>query len=157
MIRFQDADREVTFEGEYKPTTGPLPTLRYPLVGLWREPDGDKRVIKALFKASKVPVHGNEPILHRYEGVSHQGHAKYRYFTVAGHAGMVLSPQQLGRDLVGIAQHLMASANDETMKPWVEGAREGLYELVSVPDQLGNFAPIILCRKAASLTCETPA
>lgn len=155
-IRF-DMDREVPsiiFEADYRPTTGPLPRLEYPLIGLWVH---DKVVLRALFEASVVPTHEREPILHRYEGptIVHQGQARYRYFSVPGHAGMILTNKgfaQVGLDLLHIWASLSQLTNVEAIKAWSDA-----YSLIPISDSIApepvltqvydllhNFPPITL-------------
>lgn len=150
MIDFNLSEKTLQFIGGYKSNTGPLPTLMYPLLGLWRDPQTDE-VIKALFQADRIPTHENEPILHRYEGVSHQSHARYRYFVVPGHAGLVLAPQHMGSGIMRVSHHLVRTTTTDLTTP----ENEVEIDQVEIPDLLGNFGPIVLCIKRLAL--ETPA
>jgi hypothetical protein len=141
MIVFNPEERLITFKGSYKLNTGPLPTLTYPLIGLWKDSAGE--VIKALFKADTVLMHEKEPIFHRYEGVAHQNHAKYRYFIVPGYAGLVLSPKHNNSDVIHV-QHYLVKPNSVNLPETVSTA-----EKVEIPDLLGNFEPIVLYRQEA--------
>jgi len=129
----------ITFHGTYKPTAGPLPTLTYTLRGLWLH---EEMPISIVFEATKVPTHGGELIFHKYEGASvvHPGQAKYRYFTVAGLAGMILSPEHLKQaGNIDMFWYLAPGANQRLVAekypnhPWVD-----------VSDVLNNYPPMTL-------------
>jgi len=132
-------ERTITFRGTYKPTAGPLPTLTYPLRGLWLHEDMPLSIV---FEASKVPTHAGELILHKYEGASvvHPGQAKYRYFTVAGLAGMILSPEQLKQaGSIDMFWYLTPNANTRlATEKYPDHPR------VDVPDALDNYPPMTL-------------
>jgi hypothetical protein len=153
LISF-DVDAEiptVTFKADYRPTTGPLPELSYPLVGLWVY---NGLVVRALFEAPTVPTHEREPILHRYEGptIVHQGQARYRYFTVPGYAGMVLTPKGFAAAGVPV-HHMWASLSEATnslaYQEWANNHDTHIGGLapsiVRLNDLLGGLPPIHLC------------
>lgn len=140
MIVFDSDQKLITFKGFYKLHTGPLPTLVYPLIGLWKDTNTNE-VIKALFKADVIPTHDKEVILHRYEGVTHQNHAKYRYFVVPGYAGLVLAPKRNDSSIV-YTEHYLIKTNKKNLPESL-----GTAEKIEIPDLLGNFEPIVFYKQ----------
>lgn len=159
QITFNLAQREVTFHGGYSPSRGPLPTIAYPLLGYWEH---EGVVLKAFFRTEALPTHEGEPILYRYEAphVSHQGQAKYRYFTVPGYAGMMLSQAaytQVGLPIKQVFNHLQKEVNQRLFEEWKQQQEPEMleeYGIVEVPDRLGSFAPAILILSANPVGTE---
>lgn len=138
-ITLNQDEGTVTFKGTYKPTAGPLPTLVYPLKGLWVH---EAVPLAVVFAADKVPVHSGELILHKYEGasVTHPGQAKYRYFTVVGLGGMIMSIEHLRKSgYIDVFWYLTPSANHE-----LAASRYPDHSTVDVTDVLGNYPPMTL-------------
>lgn len=148
-IQVDTSQYTVTFQGGYSPASGPLPTQIYTLRGLWLH---DNVILKALFQAEKIPVHDSTPIFHRYEShnISQPGQAVYRYFTVPGFAGMILSQSgytRVGLPIASIFHHLDEDTNRDKLEIWREGKTPEFLDehtLIEVPDQLGTYPPTIL-------------
>lgn len=151
---------EVVFRGGYRPGAGPLPTLHYALQGLWTL---DDLVIKAFFEATKVPTHEGELILHRYESprVTHQGQAAYRYFTIPGMAGMILSQpgyKDARLRVIEAFHHLDKTTNWAKCNAWLESLPEeriGDIRIEEVRDQFGG-APVLLAIDEAPIPEPPP-
>jgi hypothetical protein len=152
QIEFDASDPvypEVTFRGGYRPGAGPLPTLHYPLTNLWVR---DGVVVKAFFEATRLPVHEGEPILHRYESATatHQGQGSYRYFTIPGFAGMMLSPAGFaanGVRLIEVFHHLDEEVNEEKLTAWLDTLtpeRRSELRIEYIADEFNQYAPVIV-------------
>lgn len=143
-------DKVILFDGHYTTHKGPLPRMVYMLSGLWVL---ENRLLMAVWKADKLPVQDGELILHRYEGdrAVHPADASYRYFTVPGYAGMVLSTQACGRmsnpNVQKSFMTLSTQANLREGNQWLSSLspeEQQDLSLLSIPDQLGNFGSVIL-------------
>jgi hypothetical protein len=140
-------DAHLVFEAYYGRAVGPLPNLKYRLVGLWRH---DDVVLKAIFEAPHVPVQHGEPILHRYESnmTVQQGQANYRYIVIPGYAGMVL--KRLPYAYANAWLRMSLDENRRDMEAWTATQTpERLETLVfeQIEDVLGHFDPILVCLK----------
>lgn len=152
LIRVDLNDQpRIIFEADYRPTTGPLPKRQYPLIGLWVH---NGMIVRALFEAARVPTHEHEPIFHRYEGpeVVHQGQARYRYFTVPGYAGMILTKKSLvaaGIPVEEVWASLHEGTNQQQATEWAAKYNTSpgpvCPTLIRISDLLGGLPPIILC------------
>lgn len=144
-IDIDPIDRTITFKGGYTPTKGPLPSCRYELLGLWLYED---TLLKAVFKADRIPTQDGEPILHRYEGEKtvQPAQATYRYFTFEGHAGMILSAQACAKMRLEQVWHFLdREANMTAATSWCDS--EQLARLEEVEDMLGQFGPTMILKE----------
>lgn len=114
----EGGNRFIEFTEELHPVQGPLPTLRYPLLGLWQH---NTIIVRAYFEADQVPMEHNEIGLYRWEPALTALRAKYRYFNVPGGAGLFLNPAQ--------ATRMVRSGDDVPQR---------------LEDICGNFGPLSL-------------
>lgn len=106
------------FTTETHPVTGPLPPLRYPVIGLWQHAG---TIIRAYLEASEIPVEHGEIGLFRWEPAITPLRARFWYYNVPGGLGLYLKPALVTR---------MARSGDDV--PQI------------LEDMCGNFPPMSL-------------
>lgn len=89
-----DGHRRIRFTEEVHPVQGPLPSLEYPLLGLWQH---NGILLRAYFEADQIPTEHNEIGFYRWEPALTALRAKYLYFNVPRAAGLFLKPALVTR------------------------------------------------------------
>jgi hypothetical protein len=82
----------IVFTPEEHPSQGPLPELKYKLIGLWKL---NKSIVRAFFEAEEIPIENNESAFYRWEPVISPARSKHHYFYVPGAAGLSLKQNHL--------------------------------------------------------------